>query len=377
MSEQIPNLTSETRTELRLKFENNSEFYVFEPLDYQSINWLVNEKYLSIAQAAILIEELVKEVIESFLLIKEGTYEFGNKIDKITEFCRLDLQPLVQYCQKQLRAWQSLGPQICSPYQRPYFLLQTRAQQKNLPGVQEKLTAWMQGFSLRHLAIIMNQDELQLAQTLYPYIVDRTILLHEPDPPFDKLPKTFEQISETPINLPNFIFKLPALSNNIKTTTQVAEIAGSTTEKVEQLTKRSSATAVANPETPILSANKKTYTIVCVDDSLTMLKEIKYFLNDEVFTVITISNPVKALMSIIRHNPDLILLDINMDIIDGYELCRLLRNHSLFKTTPIIMVTGNKGIIDRVKAKWVGASGYLTKPFTRSELLKMVFRYLT
>jgi twitching motility two-component system response regulator PilG len=70
-------------------------------------------------------------------------------------------------------------------------------------------------------------------------------------------------------------------------------------------------------------------------------------------------------MQIIRLNPDLILLDVRMASIDGYELCRLLRNHSRFRSTPIIMVTGNTGIIDRVKARLVGASGYLTKPLTK------------
>jgi twitching motility two-component system response regulator PilG len=78
-----------------------------------------------------------------------------------------------------------------------------------------------------------------------------------------------------------------------------------------------------------------------------------------------INAPVKALMQIIRLKPDLILLDVNIAAIDGYELCRLLRNNSLFQTKPIIRVTGNTGIIDRVKARLVGASGYLTKPFTK------------
>lgn len=91
----------------------------------------------------------------------------------------------------------------------------------------------------------------------------------------------------------------------------------------------------------------------------------------------TINDPVKAVLSIIRHKPDLILLDLNMLGIDGYELCRIIRNNSIFQNTPIIFVTGNKGIVDKVKAKLVGASGYLTKPFTRAELLKIVFMHLT
>jgi twitching motility two-component system response regulator PilG len=66
-----------------------------------------------------------------------------------------------------------------------------------------------------------------------------------------------------------------------------------------------------------------------------------------------------------------------MPNLDGYELCSLLRRHPSFKNTPIIMVTGNTGFIDRAKAKLVGASGYLTKPFTQPELLKMVFKHLS
>ena len=107
-----------------------------------------------------------------------------------------------------------------------------------------------------------------------------------------------------------------------------------------------------------------------------MLQEIRRFLDDESFSVVLVNNPVKALMQIIRSKPDLILLDVKMASMDGYELCRLLRNHSSFRNTPIVMVTGNTGIIDRVKARLVGASGYLTKPFGHAELLKMVFKHL-
>jgi twitching motility two-component system response regulator PilG len=99
-------------------------------------------------------------------------------------------------------------------------------------------------------------------------------------------------------------------------------------------------------------------------------------LDENTFSVVTINDPVKALMQILRSKPDLILLDVEMPSLDGYELCSLLRKHSAFKHTPIIMVTGRTGFIDRAKAKMVRSSGYLTKPFTQSELLKMVFKYL-
>ncbi|MBE7380077.1 MAG: response regulator [Leptolyngbya sp. SIO1E4] len=121
---------------------------------------------------------------------------------------------------------------------------------------------------------------------------------------------------------------------------------------------------------------KTTYTVACIDDSPTVLHAIEAFLEDKAFKVLRIEDPISALMKIIRNNPDLILLDVTMPNLDGYELCSLLRRHPSFKQTPIIMVTGNTGLINRAKAKLVGASGYLTKPFTQSDLLKTVFKHL-
>ncbi len=125
-----------------------------------------------------------------------------------------------------------------------------------------------------------------------------------------------------------------------------------------------------------VDTQRATYTIACIDDSPTVLNAIQEFLNDKSLNVVPISDPVKALMQVMRCRPDLILLDVTMPNLDGYELCSLLRRHPSFKNTPIVMVTGNTGFIDRAKAKLVRSSGYLTKPFSQSELLKMVFMHL-
>lgn len=137
-----------------------------------------------------------------------------------------------------------------------------------------------------------------------------------------------------------------------------------------------SAGATSSAPSVAASTAQAQYTIACIDDSPTVLQAISTFLNDSSVSVIMINDPVKALMQVVRNKPDMILLDVGMPNLDGYELCSLLRRHPSFKQTPIIMVTGHTGFIDRAKAKIVGASGYLTKPFTQSELVKTVFRYL-
>jgi len=145
----------------------------------------------------------------------------------------------------------------------------------------------------------------------------------------------------------------------------------------QNLANKPANTSGAAGATQTTAKKKTTYTIACIDDSTTVLNAINSFLDDKSFSVVMINDPVRALMQVVRIKPDLILLDVEMPNLDGYELCSLLRKHSLFKTTPIIMVTGHTGFLDRAKAKLVRASGYLTKPFNQSELLKMVFKHLS
>lgn len=390
VSHQIPTLTSEARVQLRLMFESDSQTQSSEfipqqlPPEYQALCWLISQRHLQSTQAALLIQELVKEVIESFLLIKQGRYEFRDHPQKMPRICKLDVGKIMEICQARLQAWQSFTPQISSPYQRPYLWIQNGTKPKNLPDLQQNLAYWMKGFSLRHLAVMMNQDEVQLARNLYPYILNKVILLHEPDPPFDKLPKTFEELSPKRNQTTELVRRelvdsvvAPSSTTNIATQQQPPQISVPPPENSRELTKSNSTNPEPPPSTPATTTDAKVYKIVSVDDSPTVLKEISRFLEDENFAVVTISDPLKAVMSIIRHKPDLILLDLNMEGIDGYELCRIIRNNSMFKSTPIIMVTGSKGLLDKVRARLVGASGYLTKPFTRTDLLKIVFMHVT
>ncbi|WP_414755331.1 response regulator [Anabaena sp. CCY 9910] len=391
LSQQFPQVTNEIRVQLRLLFEaegQNSSDTIQLP-DYQAVHWLVEQEYLDTAQATMLIQELVKDVIESFLLIKNGNYELSNSQEKVSGICRLDTAKVMERCQIRLQNWQSYLPKITSPYQRPYLLINS----KNSPELQPKLTYWMKGFSLRHLAIIMNQDEIQLAQSLYPYILTGEIILHEPDPPFDQLPKILAESTFNPKYTTAFLSRklvdtVVEISSNATPITPILAVdnlapmvrlpQGYTPAKAshQELTLSNTTNSIPERVTPATRTTRQVYKIVSVDDSPTILKEISYFLESENFTVITINDPLKAAMSIIRHKPDLILLDLNMAGIDGYELCKIIRNNSMFKNTPIIFVTSYKGLVDKVRARLAGASGYLTKPFTRAELLKIVFMHL-
>jgi twitching motility two-component system response regulator PilG len=115
--------------------------------------------------------------------------------------------------------------------------------------------------------------------------------------------------------------------------------------------------------------------VLCIDDSITICRAVEYILHNYGYQIMAISSPVKALSAIFQYKPDLVLCDITMPELDGYELCGMLRRSSLFAKVPIIMLTGKDGFIDRVKARMVGATEYLTKPFGEKELLTTVEKY--
>ncbi|MEM9162734.1 MAG: response regulator, partial [Cyanobacteria bacterium P01_F01_bin.4] len=90
----------------------------------------------------------------------------------------------------------------------------------------------------------------------------------------------------------------------------------------------------------------------------------------------SIANPLRALGLLFQLRPDLILCDIAMPELEGYELCAMVRQSALFREIPIVMLTGKGDFIDRVKARMAGATDYLTKPFGEYELLTLVEKYV-
>lgn len=116
--------------------------------------------------------------------------------------------------------------------------------------------------------------------------------------------------------------------------------------------------------------------MVCIDDDITTGKTLEYILKQKGYEVCAINNPLRALSLVFDIRPDLILCDIAMPELEGYEICAMLRHSTAFRQTPIIMLTGMDGFIDRVRARMVGATDYLTKPFGENELLMLLEKYI-
>lgn len=109
--------------------------------------------------------------------------------------------------------------------------------------------------------------------------------------------------------------------------------------------------------------------ILVIDDSKTIRRTAETLLTKEGCTVYTAVDGFDALAKIADHQPDIIFVDIMMPRLDGYQTCSLIKHNKTFKNTPVIMLSSKDGLFDRARGRIVGSEQYLTKPFTKDELL--------
>ena len=341
-------LPNQVYTDLREQLKEANLEASYPSLDYQAIRWSIAQGHITEQTAGTLVKSITKEVLQSYLLLTSGTSELVARETSFPIWWSGNFLFVTKECQTELQAWQALQPAIQSPYQRPYLM---NVEHPMLtPDVKAKLSKILIGFSFRQLSLLLKQDELTVANNLHRLIDHRIVGLRPPQPPFDRMHRLYSGTDGSLFN---------------EKEQSVSATLAAVTEKTDAL----------EPTTGSL-IEQATYKIACVDDSPTILREINRFLDGDSFKVFPIVDSGTALMKIIRINPDIILLDVGMPTIDGYKLCSMLRKHPAFKKKPIVMVTGNTGIIDRAKAKMAGSTDYMTKPFTQVGLIEMVSRYL-
>jgi len=117
-------------------------------------------------------------------------------------------------------------------------------------------------------------------------------------------------------------------------------------------------------------------TILVVDDSPTVRKLIAGKLEKCGHDVFCASDGVEAMERLEDFTPDLILLDITMPRMDGYQVCKMIRANSVTHNVPVVMISGKDGFFDKVRGRMAGTTGYITKPFGPETLMKTVETYL-
>jgi len=124
----------------------------------------------------------------------------------------------------------------------------------------------------------------------------------------------------------------------------------------------------AAPATPVVR-------VLVIDDSNTIRRSAEIFLRQGGHEVVLAEDGFDALAKVNDHTPDLIFCDILMPRLDGYQTCAIIKRNPRFAAVPVIMLSSKDGVFDKARGRMVGSEDYLTKPFTKEQLLRAVAQY--
>lgn len=112
--------------------------------------------------------------------------------------------------------------------------------------------------------------------------------------------------------------------------------------------------------------------VLVIDDSNTIRRSAEIFLKQGGYQVLLAEDGFDGLSKVNDHEPDLIFCDILMPRLDGYQTCAIIKRNAKFTNVPVIMLSSKDGLFDKARGRMVGSEDYLTKPFTKDQLLQAV-----
>ncbi len=133
---------------------------------------------------------------------------------------------------------------------------------------------------------------------------------------------------------------------------------------------------INNSSSPNNLPVKQAPLIACIDDSILIYQSLERILTEHGYRSYGVQDPLRIMPSLIRTKPDFIFLDLLMPITNGYEVCEQIRKTPSLKHIPVIILTGKDGLIDRMRSKMIGATGFLGKPVESEPVLKMIEKYI-
>ncbi|MDY6781249.1 MAG: response regulator [Cyanobacteriota bacterium] len=230
--------------------------------------------------------------------------------------------------QHQWNSWSKLGLGNYSPNLAPILVEPEKVKQQMSGDAYAHFAALINGKrTLRDLAALMQYDLLSLARLLLPHLQQRTIVLVEiPD-----------------ISLLS-IFQVPS-------------------------------PPATQPPPCSLSPSGARPLVACIDDCSRICDAIDSTLSAAGYEVCCIQDAIQAVPILLERKPDYILLDLTMPIVNGYEICSQIRRAAVLKDIPVIILTGHDGLLDRVRAKVVGATDFLSKPIERQKILRSLQKH--
>jgi chemotaxis family two-component system response regulator PixG len=291
--------------------------------EYRILCLWVEQQKITREQAARMIRGTIVEVLFDITQTMEITCELRQDDLLSTRLVLIDAEQVVAEAQEQWSAWQAAKFADRSPNTAPIIRQPEQLQQRTSPQAYATLRQLLDGQqTLRDLAIRTKRNVLTVTSSLLPYVQMGLVeLMTIPDLPL-------------PVASPP--------SGNHLVTQELSP-------------------------GPL---------IACVDDSPLMCQTMEKILTAANYQFLGINDPLRALAILMARKPELIFLDLVMPNANGYEICSNLRKLSFFRNTPIVILTGNDGLIDRVRAKMVGSSDFISKPVNSDLVLSTIRKHL-
>jgi two-component system, chemotaxis family, response regulator PixG len=286
--------------------------------EYQLLCLWVEQQKISREQVAKMIRAVITEIFFDVTQAVQVTYQIKRDNNLSTQLVLIDADQVIVESWKLWQSWQSAKVADRSPNSAPVIKLPEQLQSRTTPKTYQVLSKLLDGQrTLRDLAITMQKNIVDVTRSLMPYVQAGLVELVE----------------------------LPDLSPPIVQT-------------------------YANDD------NSKNPLIACIDDSPVICQTMEKIVTGAGYKFLAVNDALRAIAVVLSNKPDLIFLDLIMPNANGYEICGQLRKLNFFKNTPIVILTGNDGIIDRVRSKMVGATDFLSKPVDNELVLETIRRYL-
>lgn len=291
------------------------------------INQLIQRRLISLEQAKSTIQRIVNEVVLTLVDYPANDVKWHPNHLVAQQLVFVSVQQALMRSQQIYRQWQQIGgdhlPTLL-PHELPYLspvVVNARGLRVNLsPSKYDRLTRWMQGnITLWDMAAQAGRSLPDVIKLLVPLLYEGWVDL--------------QSISDIPA---------PYLPPRLHST----------------------------------DSHRTRGLIACIDDSPLVSKVMAELVQPLGYEVLPVTKPVEQISTLSQHRPDLIFLDITMPNITGYELCKFLRSTEAFYQTPIIILTGRDGVIDRMRAKMVGADDFLAKPPAPHKVAQLLDKYV-
>lgn len=347
--------------------------------EYEALRGLLSENHINRDQARSLItlqiSEVLFDIIQSWSLASCYEAQTDNQLKIKDAILLIPAQDLLPEAQAQWNQWMELGMKLYSPNLSPLLEDPAQLQAQVTSGTFTKLRQMLRGqHSLRELASLMGQEVSKLAQALVTYEQQRLLQMRITTDTSGSIPTPSGRSPEL-VELDILGQSAPGTSRSGKPRPvpsrqpETPEIARTTAPWSPS--KRGNAARHKSS-----SQEKHAPLIICIDDQQLVRERIGLILTQQGYTYRGIEDPVQALETILELRPALVFIDLVMPNMGGYELCHQLRRVESLQNLPLVILTSNDTVFERMRGKLAGATAYLTKPIVPDEILATVSQQL-